>query len=120
MGLNCDLAFVKKSKSRIVLLFFVLILITLGSTYAFVVGDLDPNLNIVHAAATPLCPDGSQLGLIGNCHPAAEPPPASLDQQHQSQQQEQQQHQPLCPDGSRPDASSNCFSPTTQSIGRTR
>jgi hypothetical protein len=66
--------------------------------------DLHPNFHIVHAAIMQICPDGSQLGVIGNCHPAAELPPPSLDQQHQpqqQQQQQQQQHQPICPDGSR-------------------
>ena len=119
LGLNRDLALVKKSKSTIVLLFFVLTLVTLGSTYAFVASDLHPNFHIVHA----ICPDGSQLGVIGNCHPAAELPPPSIDQQHQPQQQQQQQqkqqHQPICPDGSRSElsrSSLNCPNSSVQAV----
>ena len=118
MGLNHDLALVKKSKSRIVLLFFVLTLVTLGSTYAFVASDLHPNFHIVHAAIMPICPDGSQLGVIGNCHRAAELPPPSIDQQHQPQQQQQQQ-QPICPDGSRSElsrSSLNCPTSAVQAV----
>jgi hypothetical protein len=120
LGLNHDLALVKKSKSRIVLLFFVLTLVTLGSTYAFVASDLHPNFHIVHAAIMPICPDGSQLGVIGNCHPAAEIPALSIDQQHQpQQQQQQQQHQPICLDGSRPGlsrSSLNCLNSAVQAV----
>jgi hypothetical protein len=121
LGLNHDLALVKKSKSRIVLLFFVLTLVTLGSMYAFAASDLHPNFHIVHAAIMQICPDGSQLGVIGNCHPAAEIPALSIDQQHQpqQQQQQQQQHQPICLDGSRPGlshSSLNCPNSAVQTV----
>jgi hypothetical protein len=106
LGQNRDLASVKKSNSRIVLLFFVLTLVTSGSTCAFVTGDLDPNFNTVFATTKPICSDGSLLGASGSCQSAAETPQPSLDQQRQLQQQQQQQ-QPICSDGSIRDAS-NC------------
>jgi hypothetical protein len=106
LGQNRDLASVKKSNSRIVLLFFVLTLVTSGSTCAFVTGDLDPNFNTVFATTKPICSDGSLLGASGShCQSAAETPQPSLDQQRQLQQQQQQQ--PICSDGSIRDAS-NC------------
>lgn len=104
LGQNRDLASVKKSNSRIVLLFFVLTLVTSGSTCAFVIGDLDPNFNTVFATTKPICSDGSQLGPSGSCQSAAQTPQPSLDQQRQLQQQQQQQ--PICSDGR--DANGNC------------
>jgi hypothetical protein len=67
MRKNRDLAYVKKSNLTIALLFFVLTLVTSGSTYTFVTGDLNPNFNTVSARAKPICSDGSKPDANSNC-----------------------------------------------------
>ena len=116
LELSLDLVSVKKHKSAIVLLFFVLTLVTSGSVYAH---DLDPNFNTVFATIKPICSDGYQLGpSSNNCPAAALALPPSSDQQGSLQQQEhpQQQQHPICSNGSRPDANSNCPNSTTEGI----